>query len=61
MSNRWEYEVTELPHSMWGTVEQKKLKEQFNNLGRLGWELVGFNAAIATSGNAIAIFKRPTP
>ena len=60
MSNRWEYEVTELPHSMWGTVEQKKLKDHCNNLGRLGWELGGFNAA-AMSGNAIAIFKRPTP
>lgn len=59
MSNRWEYDVVELPHSLWGTLEHKKLKEQFNALGRQGWELVGFNAA-AMSGNPIAIFKRPT-
>ena len=61
MSNRWEYEVTELPHSLWGTVDQKKLKEHFNTLGRQGWELVGFNAALAVSGNPIAIFKRIAP
>lgn len=60
MSHQWEYEVTELPHSVWGTIEQKALKEQFNLLGRLGWELVGFNAT-AVSGNPIAIFKRPAP
>ena len=59
MSTRWEYEVVELPHSLWGTVDQKKLKEQFNILGRQGWELVGFNAS-ATSGNPLGIFKRPS-
>lgn len=58
MSNRWEYEVAELTHNMWGTVDQKKLKEQFNILGRQGWELVGFNAN-AISGHPLAIFKRP--
>ena len=60
MSQRWEYEVTELPHSLWGTVDQKKVKEHFNTLGRQGWELIGFNAN-ATSGNFIAILKRPAP
>jgi hypothetical protein len=60
MSNRWEYEVAELPQNMWGVVDPKKLKEQFNLLGRQGWELVGFNHNVMT-GKPVAVFKRTTP
>lgn len=57
MNQRWEYEIAELPQNMWGIVDQKKLKEQFNHLGRQGWELVGFNTNALTH-KPLAVFKR---
>lgn len=60
MNNRWEYEVAELPQNMWGTVDPKKAKEQFNLLGRQGWELVGFNTS-PLSNKPVAVFKRTAP
>lgn len=57
MYQRWEYEVADLPQNMWGTVDAKKMKEQFNTLGRQGWELVGIHTS-ALSNKPVAVFKR---
>ena len=58
MSTRWEYNIVTMPTNMWGTFDEKKLTEQFAQLGRQGWELVSFNANPVT-GTPLAIFKRP--
>ncbi len=58
MSTRWEYHILKMPTNLWGTVDEKKLGEQFAQLGRQGWEMVSFNANPMT-GAPLAIFKRP--
>ena len=58
MSQRWEYNIVNMPTNLWGTVNDKQLAEQFAQLGRQGWELVSFNANPMT-GSPLAIFKRP--
>ena len=58
MSTRWEYHILNMPTNLWGSVNEKKLAEQFAQLGRQGWELVSFNANPMT-GSPLAIFKRP--
>lgn len=57
MSTRWEYHIVKMPTNVWGTLDEKKLAEQFAQLGRQGWELVNFNANPMT-GTPLAVFKR---
>lgn len=58
MSTRWEYHILNMVTNLWGGFDEKKLAEQFAQLGRQGWELVSFNANPMT-GTPLAIFKRP--
>ncbi len=58
MSTRWEYHIFNMPTNIWGSVNEKKISDQFALLGRQGWELVSFNANPMT-GSPLAIFKRP--
>lgn len=59
MGHCWEYEFVVLEHSAWGMTDQKKAKERFNQLGRLGWELVSVSVN-PLMASPVAVFKRPT-
>ena len=57
MSTRWEYHILNMPTNLWGSVNEKKLAEQFAQLGRQGWELVGIHTS-ALSNKPVAVLKR---
>ena len=50
----WEYDVKEIRFSEWS-----KTKEDLNNLGVEGWELIKFVDEIDENGMIAAVFKRP--
>ncbi len=50
----WEYDVKEIRFSEWS-----KAKEDLNNLGVEGWELIKFSNEIDENGMVAADFKRP--
>ncbi len=50
----WEYDVKEIRFSEWS-----KTKEDLNNLGVEGWELIKFADEIDEDGMITAVFKRP--
>lgn len=56
MSDRWEYHIITLGSDIWGRTDERKLTKSMNNLGRQGWELVGFNANALTD-TPMAVFK----
>lgn len=61
---KWEYRTIKLGTTGWftgGNLDEKKLDDYMNALGRDGWELVSAfdtNQAYGASKDVIAIFKR---
>ncbi|WP_159559099.1 DUF4177 domain-containing protein [Alcanivorax sp. S71-1-4] len=61
---RWEYKTIKLATTGWfagGNLDEGKLDEYMNLLGRDGWELVSAfdtSQAYGASRNIVAIFKR---
>lgn len=55
--NRWKYEVIEVKPGLMGGFNRDKLREEFDRVGRQGWEMVSF--AMSGPGFAtIAVFKK---
>jgi hypothetical protein len=50
----WEYDVKEIRFNEWSNT-----KEDLNNLGVEGWELIKFVDEIDENGMITAVFKRP--
>jgi hypothetical protein len=50
----WEYDVKEIRFNEWSST-----KEDLNNLGVEGWELIKFVDEIDENGMITAVFKRP--
>jgi hypothetical protein len=50
----WEYEIKSVRFNEW-----TKTKEDLNNLGVEGWELIKFADEIDEDGMTTAVFKRP--
>lgn len=59
MNNRWKYQVTLVKAGWVGCVGQRKLQEELERQGSLGWELVQILRSQGTWGSAQLVFKRP--
>lgn len=63
---KFEYKTIKLATTGWftgGNLDEQKLDEYMNSLGRQGWELVSAfdtNQAYGASKDVIAVFKRNT-
>lgn len=62
---KWEYKTIKLSTTgfIGGKLDEDKLDQLMNNLGRDGWELVSAfdtNQSYGASRDVIAIFKRPS-
>lgn len=57
MSDRWQYEIIEVKTKAWGGFDLGKMREEFDRMGRMGWELVNFSMASPVTP-AFAVFKK---
>ena len=60
---RWEYLTVELKTSRtWSSVKHKAVREELNEAGAAGWELVSVfdtNDRSGRTANLVGVFKRP--
>lgn len=58
MSQRWNYQVIEIPMQMFGKSITERAQEELNRQGQLGWELV--SSVPSSSAYCVRLFlKRP--
>lgn len=57
MSARWKYDVIEIKPKLMGGFDLEKMREEFDRLGRQGWEMVNF-AMQGPAFTAYAVFKK---
>ena len=57
MNDRWQYDIVEVKSKLMGGFDLAKMREEFDRMGRQGWELVNFTTSSPTV-TAFAVFKK---
>ncbi|MBE2210324.1 MAG: DUF4177 domain-containing protein [Xanthomonadaceae bacterium] len=58
MNERWQYQIIEVKAKMWGGFDHAKAVEEFDRMGRQGWEMVSFTPSLTGTTNGVAVFKK---